>query len=117
MRQQDFLHVIQAAAEIVGDELVVVGSQAVLGSLANPPSEMVRSSEVDVYPRSDPDRSIEIDGSIGEGSRFHETYGYYAHGVGAETITAPAGWEERLVRVDATTPRIRRKGRAAIGLC
>jgi hypothetical protein len=28
-------------------------------------------------------------------------YGYYAHGVGPETAVVPAGWEERLVRLDA----------------
>ncbi len=27
------------------------------------------------------------------------TFGYYAHGVGPETAKAPAGWEQRLVRV------------------
>ena len=26
-----------------------------------------------------------IDGAIGEGSQFHQTYGYYAQGVGPET--------------------------------
>ena len=52
--------------------------------------------EVDVYPRSNPGRAVEIDGAIGEVSRFHETYGYYAHGVRPETITAPGGWESRL---------------------
>lgn len=96
MRREDFIHVLQAAAAIVNDELVVVGSQSILGSVETAPEELLRSIEVDVYPRTDPERAIEIDGAIGEGSRFHETYGYYAHGVGPETITAPAGWEERL---------------------
>lgn len=40
-----------------------------------------------------------IDGAIGERSPFHQTFGYYAHGVGPETATLPAGWEERLVPV------------------
>ncbi len=30
---------------------------------------------------------------------FHETYGYYARGVGPETPIAPVGWQERLIRV------------------
>jgi len=35
---------------------------------------MLRSMEADLYPRNDPDRAIEIDSAIGDGSRFHETY-------------------------------------------
>ena len=115
MRRENFIHVLQAAANVVEDELVLVGSQAVLGTVDAPPEELLRSMEVDVYPRSDPERAIEIDGAIGEGSRFHETYGYYAHGVGPETITAPAGWEERLKKL--TLPPIRRAGREPIVWC
>src|SRR5437763_1568132 len=46
------------------------------------------------------ERAAEIDGAIGDGSPFDSTFGYYAHGVGPETATAPAGWQERLVRVE-----------------
>jgi hypothetical protein len=53
--------------------------------------------EADVYPRQRPDLSIQIDGAIGERSLFHETFGYYAHGVDETTATLPAGWQERLV--------------------
>jgi hypothetical protein len=81
----------------VKDELVVVGSQAILATIEDPPEELIRSTELDVYPRNDPERAIEIDRNIGEGSRFHDTYGYYAQGVGPETIVGPAGWEGRLV--------------------
>jgi hypothetical protein len=54
---------------------------------------------VDVFTFRSPDDAVLIDGSIGEGSPFHDTFGYYAHGVGEETATLPAGWKERLVRV------------------
>lgn len=80
MNREQFEHVIAAAADVVGDELVVVGSQAILGVLMNPPASLLRSAELDVYPKSDPSRAAEIDGALGDGSRFHETYGYYAHG-------------------------------------
>ncbi|MEO5803616.1 MAG: hypothetical protein ABIR24_08795, partial [Verrucomicrobiota bacterium] len=43
-----------------------------------------------------------IEGSIGEGSPFHQTFGYYAHGVAEETAILPAGWKERLVIVQNT---------------
>ena len=40
-----------------------------------------------------------IDGAIGEGSQFHETYGYYAQGVGPETACLPADWMQRVHRI------------------
>jgi hypothetical protein len=96
----EFEHVLKAAADIVKDELVVIGSQAVLGEHPNAPPSLLRSMELDIYPRGDPERAIEIDGAIGDGSRFHETYEYYAHGVGPEAAIAPAGWQGRLVRIE-----------------
>ena len=46
----------------------------------------------------DPADADLIDGSIGEGSPFHQTFGYYAHGVAEETAVLPGGWwKERLV--------------------
>jgi hypothetical protein len=52
---------------------------------------------------------------MGDGSRFHETYGYYAHGVGPETVVAPAGWQGRLLRVEL--PPIRRGDPAIVAWC
>jgi hypothetical protein len=115
MKRSEFDHVIRAAADIVDDELIVIGSQAVLAEHPDAPQELLRSAEVDLYPKGDPSRAIEIDGAIGDGSRFHETYAYYGHGVGPETFTAPAGWEERLVRVELR-PHQRRKP-AAVAWC
>jgi hypothetical protein len=92
--------VIRAAAVVAeDDELVIVGSQAILGQFPDAPEEMLVSREADVYPRNCPARSDEIDGSLGDGSYFYETYGYYAHGIGPETATAPSGWEGRLVPI------------------
>lgn len=99
MTRDQFEHVIRAASDIVNDELVVIGSQAVLAQHPDAPASLLRSIEVDVFPRSAPERAAEIDGAIGDGSQFHATFGYYAHGVGPETAVAPAGWEERLVRL------------------
>lgn len=53
--------------------------------------------------------------AIGDGSRFHQTYAYYAHGVGPEAITAPAGWEERLIRLEL--PAATRKGETVVAWC
>ena len=112
MRRADLEHVIRAAAAITGeDELVVVGSQAILGPHPDAPASLTRSVEADVYPRHRPDLADLIDGAIGEDSMFHETFGYYAQGVGPETAICPAGWEERLVPVRNENTRF------ATGLC
>lgn len=101
MRKADFDHVIASAAVICGEEeIVVIGSQSIWGSVEDPPEAILRSLEADIYPRRDPSRAEEIDGLMGDGSQFQRTYGYYAHGVGPETAKAPAGWEQRLVIVE-----------------
>lgn len=116
MRRDEFEHVIAAAAEVSGErEIVVIGSQAILGSFRDPPQTMLFSAEADVYPLQTPSKAEEIDGSLGDGSYFHATFGYYAHGVGPETAVAPAGWEERLVRVEIPL-RVAQK-RGAVALC
>ncbi|HEY6925677.1 MAG TPA: DUF6036 family nucleotidyltransferase, partial [Steroidobacteraceae bacterium] len=50
-------------------------------------------------PLDHPELSDLIDGSIGEGSPFHELYGYYAQGVDERTATLPRGWRERLMKI------------------
>jgi hypothetical protein len=100
VNRPDLEHIIRAAAEIANDdEIVVIGSQAILGSFPDAPDELLVSTEADVYPKNRPDRADLIDGSIGEGSPFHETYGYYAQGVDETTAILPQGWRERLVPV------------------
>jgi len=116
MRRDQFDHAIAAAAEVSGErEIVVVGSQAILGNVDDPPPEMLFSMEVDVYPLNAPGKAEAIDGSLGDGSQFQGLNGYYAHGVGPETTKAPAGWEERLVHVDIP-PRVGQKAEV-VALC
>jgi hypothetical protein len=100
MKKPEFDHVIAVAAQVTSEtEIVVIGSQAILGSTAEPPESLLRSMEADVYPRRNPELAEEIDGVLGDGSPFQQTYGYYAHGVGPDTAKAPASWEERWVWV------------------
>ena len=49
-----------------------------------------------------PELAEKIEGAIGEGSQFHEPYGYYAQGVGPETAILPSGWINRVHRVQNT---------------
>lgn len=116
MRREDFEHVIAAAAAVADErEIVVIGSQAILGSFPDPPRAMLFSAEADVYPLNDPAKAEAIDGSLGDGSYFHSTFGYYAHGVGPETAVAPTGWEDRLVRVEIPA-RVGQSG-GVVALC
>lgn len=100
MNRSQLEHIIRAAAgNTDATEIVVVGSQAILGLFPEAPAELLTSIEADVFPRDRPHDSILIDGAIGERSLFHETFGYYAHGVDETTATLPAGWRERLVPI------------------
>lgn len=103
MRREQLEHLIRAAAGVLGEnEVIVVGSQAVLASIGEEdlPQAATLSIEADIVPLDDPDgwKATLVDGSIGEDSLFHESFGVYAHGVGAATAVLPAGWRDRLVR-------------------
>jgi hypothetical protein len=93
-------HLIRAAGAVTDStELIVIGSQAILGALPHAPESLLVSEEADLFVRERPELSILIDGSIGELSPFHQTFGYYGHGVGPETAVLAPGWDQRLVEV------------------
>jgi len=101
MKRSELEHLIRAAGRISGErEIVVIGSQAVLGQFPDSPAALLRSMEADLYPKRKPEVADKVDGAIGEGSRFHEQYGYYAQGVAPDTATLPRGWQRRLVRIE-----------------
>lgn len=100
MQRSDLEHLIRASGEISGDdEIIVIGSQAILGQFPNAPTRLLSSMEADIYPKNNPERADKVDGAIGEGSKFHELHGYYAQGVGEKTATLPRDWECRLIAV------------------
>jgi hypothetical protein len=100
MNRAQLEHLIRAAAELTDDdELIVVGSQAILGAHPDGPRSMRTSMAADLYPRNHPERAGVIDGGIGEISPFHEMFGYYAQGVGPETAVLGPGWQERLIPI------------------
>jgi hypothetical protein len=100
MQRHELEHLIRAAGAITGSNcLVIVGSQAILGSAPDAPAELLASMEADMWPEDDPSKAELIEGSIGELSPFHGTFGYYAHGVAPETATLPSGWRGRVVRI------------------
>jgi hypothetical protein len=100
MRRSELERLIRAAARVSNDyEIIIVGSQSILGAIPNPPEVLTMSNEADMYPKSHPERANDIDFVLGEGSDFHRENGYYAQGVGPQTATLPEGWQERLVPV------------------
>jgi len=112
MTRSQLEHLIRAAADIADDnDIVVIGSQAILGQFPDAPESMRVSTEADLYPLHHPERADLIEGSIGELSPFHSTYGYYAQGVSETTAFLPRGWKERTVVVQNENTR------QARGLC
>ena len=68
MNRAQLEHLIRASAMLVeDDEIIVIGSQSVLGQFPDAPAEILVSVEGDVFPKNRPERSDLIDGSIGEG--------------------------------------------------
>lgn len=112
MTREQLEHLIRAAAVIVDDDaIVIIGSQAILGQFPEAPESMRVSTEADLFPLNHPERADVIDGTIGELSPFHETFGYYAQGVGEDTARLPPGWKDRLILVQNENTR------GARGLC
>lgn len=100
MNRRALEYIIRASAAVADDtHIVVVGSQAILGEHPDAPNSLLVSMEADVYPKHDPENAIVIDGAIGELSLFHQTFGYYARGVGPDTAVLPAGWQQRVIAV------------------
>jgi hypothetical protein len=100
MKRADLEHILRAAKGNTGEEhFIIIGSQSVLGKHPDAPRELRHSMELDLYPRDRPELTVEIERNLGELSRFGETFGYHADGVGPETALLPAGWESRLIPV------------------
>jgi len=100
MRRDQLEHAIRAACDVSGDtELLVFGSQAILGSHPFAPESLRASIEVDIQPKNLPENTDLIDGALGELSLFHQTHGFYVHGVSIEAAALPHGWDRRTVAV------------------
>ncbi len=111
MNRDQLAHLLRAAASATGrTEILVIGSQAILGSFDETelPPETTVSMEADLGFLDDPreELSDQIDGAIGEMSLFYDSFGYYGQGISVTTAVLPAGWRERLVEfaTEATRP-------------
>lgn len=100
MTREELEHLIRASGDITDQyEFVIIGSQSMLGPVPNPEEVFTVSMEADIYPLQAPELADKIDGAIGEGSRFHQSFGYYAQGVGPDTATLPKDWMHRVHRI------------------
>jgi hypothetical protein len=106
MTRHQLEHAIRAACDVSGDsEVWVFGSQAILGEHPYAPEELRMSVEADIAPRNVPERVIDIDGALGELSMFHDTHGFYVHGVPIESAVLPYRWEDRTYRLQNANTR------------
>ena len=106
MRRDQLEHAIRAACDVASDtELLIFGSQAILGEYPDAPPDLRASVEVDVQPRNNPEAVDLIDGALGELSPFHNLYGFYVQGISISAATLPVGWEERTIRIQNRNTR------------
>jgi hypothetical protein len=93
-------------------EVLVIGSQAILGSYDETqlPERATLSEEVDIAPIADDEDytlATVIDAELGEWSQFHQEHGFYVQGVNITTAVLPSGWQRRTVHVARTVPAVR----------
>ena len=108
MTRDQFAHIIRAAAEISGRrDIIVFGSQAILGSISETrlPFIAVRSMEADLVLYGTPGGE-KVEALMGLDSQFYKSFGVYADTVSQNTSTPPRGWRRRLVPFEtaATQP-------------
>ncbi len=107
MRRDQLEHAIRTSCQIIGHrEVIVVGSQAILGSIPEHelPAAATMSLEVDILPIAADNIETArladvIEGVAGEFSPFEDLHGFSIDGVDLTTSVLPDGWRDRLVRV------------------
>lgn len=109
--EQDLQRAVSVLARVFKtDTVFIIGSQAILMSWPDAPEDMRGSPEIDAYPgnakiweRAEAEKgdaleaSEHIHGLFGEGSEFHNTYGFFIDGVDESTAKLPAGWYSRAI--------------------
>jgi hypothetical protein len=104
--REELEHAIRAACDLSETtEVIVLGSQAILGQFPDAPAELRQSAEADIAPIQAIDKVDLIDAVLGEDSQFHRTHGFYVHAVPTDTAVLPRGWELRAVKVQNKNTR------------
>ena len=101
MKKQQVDHVLRAAGRITGEkQFIIIGSQSLHGKHPDLADDIVLSAEVDLIAKRDASRTEWLN-VIGQDSKFHDEFGYYADPVDETTATLPKGWKGRLVNLPA----------------
>src|SRR5277367_3468730 len=111
MKKQQVDHVLRAAGRITGEkQFIIIGSQSLHGKHPDLADDILRSGEVDLIAKRDASRSEWLN-AIGQDSKFHQQFGYYADPVDETTAILPKGWKSRLVNLPAGDTE------GVVGLC
>jgi hypothetical protein len=106
MTRLELEHAIRAACDVSGDDQVYVfGSQAILGQYPDAPEALRQSAKADIAPVTAVHMVDTIDAYLGELSCFHDSFGFYVHGVPIEAAVLPEGWQRRAIAVSNTNTR------------
>lgn len=125
MNREQLAHAIRTACVLSQKaSVIIIGSQSILGSFDEDelPREATESREVDVLPMGEDLEETrrladEIEGVAGELSSFDELHRFHLDGVDDTTATLPAGWRDRLVRVQNEGTVNIVTGERYLGLC
>ncbi len=107
MRRDQLERAIRTACQIIQQsEVIIVGSQAILGTYDQDelPAAATMSIEVDILPVADSNEETArladlIEGVAGEFSSFEQLHGFSIDGVDLNTAVLPDRWRDRLVKV------------------
>ena len=112
MRRDQLEHAIRASCQIIQHgEVIVVGSQAILGTYdeSQLPPAATMSLEVDILPIADTNQETAkladlIEGVAGEFSTFEELHGFSIDGVDLDTAVLPEAGRSAWSRSRTRTP-------------
>jgi len=107
MRRDQLEHAIRTACQIIErDEVIVVGSQAILATFSEDelPPEATMSVEIDILPMANDNDEIGlladlIEEAAGEFSSFEQVHGFSIDGLDMDTAVLAHGWRGRLIRI------------------
>lgn len=104
----DLEHAVRSVARIFGaQEVVIVGSQALLVGRSDIDRRLRMSVEIDAYPANlhewqelhpGEEASEVINALLGEGSDFHREFDFFVDGVDDTTAKLSPDWRDRAVR-------------------
>ena len=102
MKKSEVEHVLRAAGDITGErQFIIIGSQSIHAKHPDRFAGATISLKLDLFAKNHPERTEQLN-AIGQESRFHETYGYYADPVDSTTAVLPKDWQGRLVNLPVT---------------